>query len=99
MLTQIIKPGMGPLTVTLEATWEVIMEHGLEWQDGEHFDTMDGVIMIEADGGTVTITRCRTLEALKRGEPNAGRGEWKFTSEQLQCIYYKGDPIWGRPGN
>jgi hypothetical protein len=100
MLTQIIKPGTGPITVTLEATWDVIHEQGLDWFNGEHFDTMDGVIGIEDQGdGSVRIVRCRTLAALKRGEESAGKGEWTFTRKQLQCIYIDGSPVWGKPGN
>lgn len=99
MLTQIIKPVTGPITVTLEATWDVIHEHDLDWLNGEHFDTVDGVIAIEDNGATVRLVRCRTLEAYKRGEANAGRGEWEFTRKQLQCIYIDGTPVWGRPGN
>jgi hypothetical protein len=100
MLTQIIKPGAEtPLTVTLEATWNVIMEQGLDWMEGEQFDSMSGVIAIDDDGTTVRIVTCRTHAAWKRGEPNAGRGEWEFTRDQLQCIYHEGNPIWGKPGH
>jgi hypothetical protein len=98
MLTQIMVPGTGPATITLEATWEVIREHDLAWMEGEHFDTMQNVIAIDEEDGKVRIVTCRSIEAYRRGEPNAGRGEWEFTREQLQCIYHNGNPIWGRPG-
>lgn len=81
-----------PTRIAVEASWDVIRQHDLDTDTGEHFDHIDGVISIEMiDGDSratiVRISTVRTHEAWKRGEPNAGRAVYDFPRETLENIW------------
>lgn len=85
-----------PVTVIVEASPDVIHEQSLNEFAGEHYDRIHNVISIDDDGRKVTITTSRSLDALKRGEPNAGRGVWAFEHSMLERIAIEGKVVWGR---
>jgi hypothetical protein len=85
-----------PVTVTLEASADMIAELELDTSAGHHYDHIGSVIAIEEDKGTVTITSTRSIEAWREGLPNAGRGVWEFKRSMLERIYVKGKIVLGR---
>lgn len=78
-----------PTTVTLEASWDVILEQHLSMLEGEQFDRVPNVISISVDpiAATVTLETVRSLEAMRRGVPNAGRGTFVVPIAALEHIY------------
>jgi hypothetical protein len=88
-----------PVTITIEASADMIHSLELDTSAGEHYDHIGSVITIEEDGDKVNITSTRSIEALRKGEPNAGRGEWTFDRSMLERIYLKGKIVWGRPAS
>jgi uncharacterized protein YgiM (DUF1202 family) len=86
-----------PVTVTIEASADMIAELELDTAAGDHYDHIGSVISIEQDSkGEVTITSTRSVEAWRKGEPNAGRGVWVFDRSMLERIYLKGKIVWGK---
>jgi len=88
----------GPKDVCIEASMDAIYEGDLKMLEGEQYDWIRNVISITVDRDTVTFETCRSIEAWKRGEPNAGRGTYTLERRLLQCIMIDGAPVWGRPG-
>lgn len=76
----------GPTRVTIEASLQVIIEHDLNTWEGEQYDHIDNVISIVDDGKAHTFVTCRSIEAWKRGVPNAGRGTWVIPNESLHKV-------------
>lgn len=91
-------PVDGPKNVTIEASLDVIIDQHLDTFNNEQFDTIMNVIAITVDSDTVTFESCRSLEAMRAGLPNAGRGTFEIPRSALQCIYIDKAPVWGRPG-
>jgi hypothetical protein len=85
-----------PVTLTVEASWDVIHELGLNEDQGEQYDRIMGAISIEDTMEGLRIVSVRTFEAYKRGAPNAGRGEWFFPPGQVERIWQDGKVIWGK---
>lgn len=79
----------GPTRIAVEASLDVVLKFGLDTITGEQFDHIDGVISIEMieRGTVVRISTVRTIEAWKRGEPNAGRATYDFPRETLAEIW------------
>ena len=76
-----------PTTIVIEASWEIIHAQGLDTDEGEHFDRIEGVVSIEVERDTVAFITVRTHAAWKRGEPNAGRGRWEFPRPSIEAIW------------
>jgi hypothetical protein len=87
-----------PVDVCIEASLDAIIEGDLNTFEGEQYDTLRNVISIIVDNDGVTFETCRSIEAWKRGEPNAGRGTLTIDKRLLQCVYIDDKPVWGRPG-
>jgi len=88
----------GPKDVVIEASLDAIHEANLNFLDGEHYDTLHNVVGITVRDVEVEFRTCRSIEALKRGEPNAGRYTLRIEHKNLQCIYIDNAPVWGKPG-
>lgn len=93
--TQRIYSG-SPVTVVVQASDRVIDENELDRYNGEQFDTIDGVITIENDGKNIMLTSTRTLKAWHKSLPNAGRGEWVFPHDMLECVFVNSKVVWRR---
>ena len=78
----------GPINVTIEASLDTIIEHDLDTLAGEQYDTINNVISIVDDGHAHTFETCRSIEAFRRGEPNAGRGSWVIPNSKLHKIHF-----------
>lgn len=85
-----------PVTVVLQASDRVIEENELDRYNGEQFDTVDSVITIESDGENILLTATRSLKAWRKSLPNAGRGEWVFPYDMLECVYVDSKIMWRR---
>ena len=81
----------GPTRVTIEASLDTIIEHDLNTLEGEQYDVINDVISIVDDGQAHTFTTCRSVEAWKRGEPNAGRGTWVIPNSKLHKVHLPDD--------
>ena len=86
-----------PTNVVIEASFEVICEQNLNTLDGEQYDHINNVISVNDDGENITFTTVRSIEAFKRGEPNAGRAVWTFAHGMIDCIMIDGQAVWGTP--
>jgi hypothetical protein len=88
----------GPTTnVTIEASWDVCHDLDLDTWEGQQYDTLRNVISIEQEGNEITFETTRSIEAWRAGEPNAGRGRWTFSTDQLERIIIDGNVVWGAP--
>lgn len=82
-----------PTRIAVEASWDVIRKFDLDTHTGEHFDHIDAVISIEVipdhdpKREVIRISTVRTIEAWRRGEPNAGRATYDFTRDMLADIW------------
>jgi hypothetical protein len=76
-----------PAYVNIVASFDTIVELGLDEWDGEHIDRLRGVIGMDVDASHVTFECARTLEAWKDGEENAGRGTWRLPRPALAAVY------------
>lgn len=85
-----------PVTVVVQASERVIEENELNRYNGEQFDTVDSVITIENDGKNILLTATRSLTAWRKSLPNAGRGEWVFPHDMLDCVYVNSEIVWRR---
>ena len=77
----------GPTLVIIEASLEAIIEGNLNQFESEQYDTIENVISIEDDGTSHTFETCRSIEAWRRGEPNAGRFKLVIENKYLEKIH------------
>lgn len=84
-----------PITVTVEASCEVIRDQHLDTFENEHFDTIRNVISVRKEGKNVVIESCRSIEAWRAGEENGGRGEWEFPTNMLERVWINGVVVYG----
>ena len=80
-----------PISVCIEASQEGIWEHDLDTWENEQFDWIRNCISIESDGGHTRFETTRSIEALKAGEPNAGRKVLTIENRLLERIIKKED--------
>ena len=78
-----------PISVCVEASLEACMEHDLDCFEGEQFDWIRNCISIESDGNHTRFETTRSIEALKAGEPNAGRKVLTIENRLLERIVPK----------
>lgn len=78
---------MLPTKIAVEASLDVIATFDLDQRTGEHYSHIDGVISIEVNGDTISITTVRTYEAWRRGEPNAGRTVYEVPRDSVANIW------------
>lgn len=77
-----------PTTVCVEASWEACREHDVDWED-ERYDWIRNCISVEREGDSTTFETTRSVEALKAGEPNAGRKVLTIENRLLERIIIK----------
>jgi hypothetical protein len=77
----------GPTRVIVEASLDAVLEGNLDTMEGEQYDTIENVISIEDDGRAHTFETCRSIEAYRRGEPNAGRFKLVIENKYLEKIH------------
>lgn len=77
----------GPTRIAVEASHSAIVDLDLDTWAGEQFDLLNGVVSVAVDARWVIIEKARTLEALKRGEPNAGRGTLMIPRRFVKAIW------------
>lgn len=72
----------GPTRIIIEASHDVILEQDLNPLEGEQYDSIDDVIVIDPDheGGVVIFETCRTME-------NPKRERWTFKRGDLEAVY------------
>ena len=87
MMSTVLYSGK-PINVCIEASWDVIHEHNLDTWEGEHFDWVKNCISIERDANGTTFTTCRSIEAWRAGEPNAGRYTLTIENKNLEKIHF-----------
>lgn len=75
-----------PRPIILEASYNAIMDADLDTFEGEQFDTIRNVISVHISGGDYVIETVRSIEALKRGEPNAGRMTMTMAAQNVERI-------------
>ena len=84
-MTTILYSGK-PINVCIEASWEAIREQDLDTFEGEQFDWVKNCISIERDHEGTTFTTCRSIEAWRAGEPNAGRYVLTIENKWLEKV-------------
>ena len=77
-----------PTTVCVEASWEGITEHELNDFEGEQFAHISAVISIEVTDRQVTLSTVRTIDAYRRGVPNAGRDSLTIPRRHVEALHY-----------
>lgn len=76
-----------PVGITIEASSKAILDFDLDTFEGEQFDYKRNVIRVQRIDGNIEIETVRSMEALKRGEPNAGRGVMVIPSEMVKQVH------------
>ena len=86
-MTTILYSG-SPANICIEASWNAILEGDLDTWEGEQYDWIKNCIAIERDADRTTFTTCRSIEAWKAGEPNAGRYVLTIENRLLERIIF-----------
>lgn len=77
-----------PTTVTVEASWEAIHKFDLDQWENEHLDHVENVISVRRGmDNNIVIETVRSIEALKRGEANAGRMTMTIPAIMVEAIH------------
>lgn len=74
-------------TVVVEASRETILKLDLDTWANEQFDRINNVLSVSYKRDGVHIETTRSIEAWKRGEPNAGRGTHIFPYDTIEAVY------------
>ena len=77
-----------PINVCIEASMDAIYEHNLDTWESEQYDWVKNCISVERDADGTTFTTCRSIEAYRAGEPNAGRYTLTIENRLLERIIF-----------
>lgn len=76
-----------PVNVVLEASIDTIIEQDLDTFNGEQFDRAENVIRVQRTEQGIEIESVRSLDAHRRGVPNAGRGVLVLPPESIAAVH------------